>query len=72
MWNITKKSYDNKIDKVESQITIALRDKLSSATNASEMFKIFSGFNALFSRPRIKGAIQEFQNELLLVVKKDI
>ena len=26
----------------------------------------------MFTRPRIKGAIQEFQNELLLVVKKDI
>lgn len=57
---MTKKAYDNKIDKVESQITAALRDKLASAANASEMFKVFSGFNALFSRPRIKGAIQEY------------
>ena len=36
------------------------------------MFKVFSGFNALFTRPRIKGAIQEYQNQLLLQVKKDI
>mmetsp|Transcript_10644 Transcript_10644/g.10732 ORF Transcript_10644/g.10732 Transcript_10644/m.10732 type:complete len:296 (+) Transcript_10644:1246-2133(+) len=68
----TKKQYDLKIDKVESQITSSLRDKLASANNANEMFKVFSIFNALFTRPRIRGAIQEYQNQLLSQVKKDI
>lgn len=36
------------------------------------MFKVFSIFNVLFSRPRIRGAIQEYQNQLLGQVKKDI
>jgi len=36
------------------------------------MFRVFSIFNALFSRPRIRGAIQEWQNQLLAGVKKDI
>ena len=72
VWEATKKTYDLKIDRVESQITASLRDKLSSAANANEMFKVFSIFNALFTRPRIRGAIQEYQNQLLTQVKKDI
>jgi dynein heavy chain 1 len=62
IWEATRKTYDLKIDKVESQITASLRDKLASAANANEMFKVFSIFNALFTRPRIRGAIQEYQN----------
>jgi len=29
------RNYDNKIDKVESQITLALKDKLASTSNAN-------------------------------------
>lgn len=71
-WMSTKRTYDLKIDKIESQITASLRTKLSSAKTANEMFKVFSIFNVLFSRPRIRGAIQEYQNQLLGQVKKDI
>lgn len=62
MWDATKRNYDNKIDKVESQITIALKESLSSTRNANEMFKVFSFFKPLFSRQRIKAAIREYQN----------
>lgn len=55
-----------------SQITARLRDKLGRAKSANEMFRVFSKFNALFFRPRIKGAIQEFQSELIQRVKDDI
>ena len=56
-WEATKRTYDLKIDKVESQITASLRERLANAGNANEMFKVFSIFNALFTRPRIRGAI---------------
>jgi dynein heavy chain 1 len=59
-WEKARKAYDLKVDKVEGQITSSLRDKLTAAKNANEMFKVFSMFNALFLRPRIRGAIQEF------------
>jgi dynein heavy chain 1 len=36
------------------------------------MFRVFHIFNALFTRPKIKGAIQEYQIELLRKVEKDI
>lgn len=36
------------------------------------MFRVFSRFNALFVRPKIRGAIQEYQNQLIDSVKEDI
>ena len=64
--------YDEKIDRVETRITSRLRDQLGIAKNANEMFRIFSRFNALFVRPRIRGAIREYQTQLIQRVKDDI
>ena len=36
------------------------------------MFRVFSKYNALFVRPKIRGAIQEYQNQLIDNVKTDI
>lgn len=71
-WEAAIKRYDERIDRVETQITSRLRDKLATAKNASEMFRVFSKFNALFFRPRIRGAIHEYQTQLLQRVKEDI
>jgi dynein heavy chain 1 len=57
LWDQTERTYNVKIDKVESQITSILKAKLSQAQNANEMFRVFQIFNALFTRPRIRGAI---------------
>jgi dynein heavy chain 1, cytosolic len=57
---------------VESQITLALKDKLASTRNANEMFKVFSFFKPLFQRPRIRVAIKEYQNQILQQVSQDI
>ncbi|CAE7719370.1 nudA [Symbiodinium sp. CCMP2592] len=46
-----------------------LRDKLGAAKTATEMFRVFSRFNALFVRPRIRRAIQEYQSSLIQQVK---
>eukprot|EP01094_Clydonella_sp_ATCC50884_P027826 TRINITY_DN8164_c0_g1_i2.p1 TRINITY_DN8164_c0_g1~~TRINITY_DN8164_c0_g1_i2.p1 ORF type:complete len:4596 (+),score=2011.83 TRINITY_DN8164_c0_g1_i2:76-13863(+) len=71
-WEAAVKLYDSRIDRVESQITSRLRDQLATAKNANEMFRIFSQFNGLFFRQRIRSAIQEYQRELLSRVKDDI
>ena len=65
-------SYDERIDRVETRITARLRDQLGTAKNANEMFRIFSRFNALFVRPHIRGAIREYQTQLIQRVKDDI
>lgn len=64
--------YDERIDRVETRITARLRDQLGTAKNANEMFRIFSRFNALFVRPHIRGAIREYQTQLIQRVKVDI
>ena len=69
--NLTRR-YDERIDRVETRITAHLRDQLGTARNAAEMFRIFSRFNALFVRPRIRGAIREYQTQLIARVKDDI
>lgn len=57
---------------MENQIIARLRDRLGTAKNANEMFRVFSKFNALFVRPKIRGAIQEYQTQLIDNVKEDI
>lgn len=71
-WQSAQKKYDERIDRVETRITSKLRDQLGTAKNANEMFRIFGKFNALFVRPRIKGAIREYQAQLIERVKEDI
>lgn len=64
-WENARKQYTDKIDRVESQITNRLRDRLGAAKTGAEMFRVFSQFNPLFFRPRIRGAIQEYQASLI-------
>ncbi|XP_078728003.1 cytoplasmic dynein 1 heavy chain 1-like isoform X1 [Lampetra fluviatilis] len=72
MWEGAIKRYEERIDRVETCITSRLRDQLGTAKNANEMFRIFSRFNALFVRPHIRGAIREYQTQLIQRVKDDI
>jgi len=41
------------VSHVENQIIARLRDRLAVAKNASEMFRVFSKFNALFVREKV-------------------
>lgn len=67
-----EKEFNHYIDTAETYITKRLREKLGGATNANEMFRIFSKFSGLFFRPRIKSAIEEYQSQLLKTVKDGI
>ncbi|EAR94592.2 dynein heavy chain, cytoplasmic protein (macronuclear) [Tetrahymena thermophila SB210] len=70
---LAKNKYEQRIDQIEIQITLKLRDKLGQAKeNPNEMFRIFSKFNKLFVRPHIRGAIVEYQSDLLEKVQKKI
>jgi dynein heavy chain 1 len=65
-------AYNDRVARIENQIISRLRDKLATARNAQEMFRVFSKFNTLFVRPKIRGAIQEYQTRLIESVKEDI
>lgn len=71
-WEAAVHRYEERIERVEARITAHLRDQLGTAKNANEMFRIFSRFNALFVRPHIRGAIREYQAQLIQRVKDDI
>lgn len=71
-WFNMIKVYEDNIDRVEARIALRLRDQLAMAKNSNEMFRIFSLYNSLFVRPQIRGAIREYQTQLLQKVKFDI
>lgn len=53
IWSTAENAYNERIARVENQIIARLRDRLGTARNASEMFRVFSKFNALFVRPKV-------------------
>lgn len=72
LWNNAERVYEERTLRVEQAIISMLRDRLATAKNSNEMFRVFSKFNALFIRPSIRGAIQEYQTRLIDNVKNDI
>ncbi|KAJ3336987.1 hypothetical protein HDU93_001788 [Gonapodya sp. JEL0774] len=72
IWVAAENAYNERIGQVENQIISQLRDRLGSCRNATEMFRVLGKFNALFVRPKIRGAIQEYQSQLIDNVKEDI
>jgi len=67
-----EQKYNERTSRVENSIIARLRDRLGTAKSANEMFRVFSKFNPLFVRPKIRGAISEYQNQLIENVKQDI
>lgn len=72
LWIQEEITYNERTSRVENSIIARLRDRLATAKNANEMFRVFSKFNALLIRPKIRGAIGEYQTQLIDNVKQDI
>lgn len=72
IWVQAEETYNERTSRVENSIIARLRDRLATAKTANEMFRVFSKFNALFVRPKIRGAITEYQTQLIDNVKHDI
>ena len=72
IWVQAEMNYNDRTSRVENSIIARLRDRLAIAKTANEMFRVFSKFNALFVRPKIRGAISEYQSQLIENVKRDI
>jgi dynein heavy chain 1, cytosolic len=67
-----KKKYLDKIDKVETEISNTLRERLGATKTGMEMFRVFSQYNPLFFRPRIQDAIQQYQSKLIKQVNEEV
>ncbi|KAK4618664.1 Dynein heavy chain, cytoplasmic [Fulvia fulva] len=72
VWTQAEAAYNERTARVENSIIARLRDRLALAKTANEMFRVFSKFNALFVRPKIRGAITEYQVQLMNNVRDDI
>ncbi|KAK4574575.1 dynein heavy chain [Recurvomyces mirabilis] len=72
LWTQAEAAYNERTARVENSIIARLRDRLAVAKTANEMFRVFSKFNALFVRPKIRGAIAEYQAQLISNVRDDI
>ena len=57
IWVAAENAYNERVARVENQIIARLRDRLGTARNANEMFRVFSKFNALFVRPKVHSAL---------------
>ena len=60
IWTNAKKQYDFQTAKIETELTKLLKLKLERAANANEMFGVFTVYNKLFARPKIRGAITQY------------
>lgn len=72
IWAQAEATYSERTSRVENSIIARLKDRLATAKTANEMFRVFSNFNALLVRPKIRGAIAGFQTRLINNVKHDI
>jgi dynein heavy chain 1 len=72
LWRTAEDGYKERVSRVENQIIALLRDRLGAARNTRELLRVFSRFNALFVRPKVRGAVQDHQSQLLDSVKEDI
>ncbi|ETN45168.1 uncharacterized protein HMPREF1541_10045 [Cyphellophora europaea CBS 101466] len=72
IWVQAELQYTERTSRVENSIIARLRDRLATAKTANEMFRVFAKFNALLVRPKVRGAIGEYQTQLLDNVKNDI
>ncbi|OQR92538.1 dynein heavy chain [Achlya hypogyna] len=71
-WKTARKTYEVCIDRIEGSIIASLTNRLNSTSTADEMFRVFSKYNPLFFRPRIRSAVQQFQMRLIENVKEDV
>ena len=64
--------YDFQMDAMEERLAKLLRDKLTACQDAEDMFRVFARFNPLLTRTRVRGAVKEFQIQLIATVAQAI
>ncbi|KAJ9480171.1 Dynein heavy chain, cytoplasmic [Pseudozyma hubeiensis] len=72
IWTTAEGAYNERVARVENSLIARLRDLLGQAKSAREMLRVLSQFNSLFVRLKVRGAVQEYQQQLLNSVKSDI
>ena len=71
-WRSAIKVYEQSTIQIEQEFANLIKEKLSYAKTAKDMFSVFSTYNKLLKRKTIRGAIQNYQSDLLTQVMTDI
>ena len=71
-WTRAETLYNQGIGNLENHFIMHIQSILKNAKTSNEMLLVFSKFNALFMRPKIRGSLQEYQELLLGSVQNDI
>lgn len=72
LWTNSRKAYERRVHEIENQIVNGMRATLDKSINSNEMFHVFEDYRYLLERPRIRAATQEYQSQLLSIVKQEI
>ena len=64
-WNMTEAIYLEKIGNIEVERINSLKSELEKATTTNQMFATFKAHQKILSRPRIRGALIEYQIKLI-------
>ena len=72
LWVTAEIAYKDAVERIEQRVLEELRDLLAHSSTSAEMFRTFARFNALFSQPRVRGAVADYQKQYIVTVKRDI
>jgi dynein heavy chain 1 len=71
-WNAATREYRQVADNIQDEMASNLRKDLEAAKTSDDMLQILTIFSPLLVRPKIRCAIQEYQNKLISQVKDDV
>ncbi|AAS51484.1 ACR258Wp [Eremothecium gossypii ATCC 10895] len=71
-WANAEAAYNQRVSLLENKLVDMLKKKLDDCKSSDSMFSIFEKYRPLMKRPRIQGAVREYQHELLHNVKDDL
>ena len=71
-WKARVLQYDRRVGAVEQSVVLELQRALGVAKGPEEMFAVFNRFSKLITHQRIRNAVQEYQGQLIEIVKRRI
>lgn len=71
-WEKCVQEYEYKIQEVEKEIKMMIREAMEHASTPREMFRVCEKYNKLFVRDIIRDAVWEFQEELVKNVDQEV
>ena len=72
LWVTAEIAYKDAVERIEQRVLEDFRELLAHSSTSADMFRTFARFNVLFSQPRVRGAVADYQKQYVETVKRDI